>query len=58
MTKMHVIHMLVCFIYLKIESGVLVPSMSTVWEDIVGCAEKYMYALAIYLITVCVYLYL
>ena len=53
MNKMHVIHMLICFIYLKnSESEILVSGMSTVWEDTDGCAKQYMCALATYLMTV------
>ena len=35
-----------------LESGIVVPSISAVWEDTDGCAQKYMHALAIYLMTV------
>ena len=50
---MHVIHMLMCFIYLKIsESGILVSGMSTVWEDTDVCTKQYRRALNIYIITV------
>ena len=53
MNKMRVIHILICFIYLKtFESGILVSSMSTVWEDTDGCAKQYRWALDIYLMTV------
>ena len=52
MNKMHVIHMLICFIYSKIfESGILVSAMSTVLEDTNGCAKQYRHVLDIYLIT-------
>ena len=58
MNKIHVIHMLICFIYLKIfESGILVSAMSTVWEDTDGCSNKYRFALAIYLMSVLSSLY-
>ena len=51
--NMHVIHMLICFIYLKIfELVILVSGMSTVWEDTDGCANQYRCTLDIYLMTV------
>ena len=51
--KTHVIHMLICSIYLKyIYSVISMSSMSTVWEDADGCANQYRYALAIYLMNV------
>ena len=52
--KMHMIHMLIWFIYLKkkLESGILVSGMSTVWEDIDGGTNQYKRALPIYLMTV------
>ena len=34
------------------ESGILVSGMSTVWEDVDGCAKKYRYVLDQYLMTV------
>ena len=49
MNKMHVIHMLICFI---LDSVILVFGMSTVWEDTDGCAKHYRCVLAIYLMTV------
>ena len=53
MNKMHVIHMLICFIYLKLfESVILVSGMSTVWGDTGGCDKKYRCVLDIYLMTV------
>ena len=55
---MHVIHMLICFIYLKMfESGILVSGMSTVCEDTDGCAKQYRRALDIYLMTMLSYSY-
>ena len=59
MNKIHVIHMLVCFIYLKkkIESSILMSGMSIVWEDTGGWFKKYRFDLAIYLITVLSYSY-
>ena len=43
MNKIHVIHMIICFIYSKkIESGILVSGMSIVWEETNGCAKQYM----------------
>ena len=52
MNKMYVTHIIICFIYLKIfELGILVSGMSTVWEDIHGCAKQYRYVLAIKLMT-------
>ena len=52
MKNMYVIHMLICFIYIKyiFESGILVYFMSTVWEDTDGFANKYR--CAIYSMTV------
>ena len=35
-----------------LDSGILVPCISTVWEDTDGCVKQYMCALAIYLMTV------
>ena len=53
MNKMHLIHMLICFIYQKcFESGILVSSMSKLCEDTDGCANQYRCDLAIYLMTV------
>ena len=53
MKHMHVIHMLICFIYKKrLESGILVCGVLTVWEDTDGCAKQYRCDLDIYLITV------
>ena len=58
MNKIHGIHMLVCFIYLKIfEAGILVSGMWTVWEYNNGCVNQYMCALDIYLMTVLSYSY-
>ena len=38
MNKMHVINMLICFIYLKIfKSEILVSGMPTVWEYTYDC---------------------
>ena len=44
----HMVHLLKTLL----ESGRLVSGMSTVWEDAAGCAKKYRFALAIYLMTV------
>ena len=53
MKKIHVIHMLICFIYSKkVESVILVSGMSIVWEDTDGCANQYRFYLFIYLMTV------
>ena len=53
MNKIHFIHILICFIYLKIiESGIFMSGMPTVCEDTDGCAKQYMCALGIYLMTV------
>ena len=41
----------------KPESGILVSSMSTVWEETNGCANLYRWALDIYLMGVLSYLY-
>ena len=51
--NMHVIHMLVCFIYLKyiFLSGIVVSGLSTVWKDTNGSDKQYWCALDIYLIT-------
>ena len=58
MNKMHMTHMLICFIYLKIfQSVTLVSGMSTVWEDTNGCAKQYRCDLDIYLMTVLSYSY-
>ena len=58
MNKLHVIHTVICFIYLKIlVSGILVSGMSTVWEYIYGCAKKYRCDFYIYLMTVLSYSY-
>ena len=47
---MHVIHIIVCFIYLKIcESGIYVAGMSTVWEDTGDCTNQRRCSLFIYL---------
>ena len=56
--NMHVIYMLIRFIYSKIfESGLLVSAMSRVREDIDGCAKQYMRDLNLYLMTVLSYSY-
>ena len=48
--KVHVIQMLIYFVYLKLfESGILVSGITTLSEDIDGCANQYIYDLAIYL---------
>ena len=53
MSKMHVIHMIIFFIYSKsFESGILVSGISKLWEDTNGCENKYRFALDIYLMTV------
>ena len=53
MNNIHVIHMLICFIYLKLfESGILVPGISNVWEDTGGCDMQFRCYLSIYLMTV------
>ena len=58
MNKMHVIHMLIYFIYLKIfELVILVSGMSTVWEYTDVCSKQYRCAFSIYLITVLSYSY-
>ena len=50
MNNIHVIHMLIWFIYKnKLESGRLVSDMSKVWEDTGGCVNQYRYAFSIYL---------
>ena len=50
MNNMHVIHMLICLIYIKIfESGIFMSGMSMVWEDTDGCANKYRCTFAVYL---------
>ena len=50
MNTMHVIHMLICFIYLKIfESGILLSGMSTVWEYTDVCAKHHKCDLDIHL---------
>ena len=41
-----------------IELGLLVSGISTVWEDTNGCANQYMCALSIYIMTVLSYLWL
>ena len=58
MNKMHLIHMLIYFIYLIIyDSGMSVCGMWTVWEDIDGCAKQYSCDLDINLMTVLSYSY-
>ena len=53
MNKMHVIHMIIWLIYFKkLDSGILVSGMSTVWEDTDDCAKKHRCDLTIYLMTV------
>ena len=53
MNKMHVIHMLICFIYdKKIESLILVSGTSKLCEDTDGRDKKYWCDLDIYLMTV------
>ena len=53
MNKMHVIHMLISFIYWFFkESVILVSGMPKVCEYIDGCAKQFMCDLAIYLMTV------
>ena len=52
MRKIHIIHMLICFIYFKnFESGILVSGNSTVWEDTYGCDKQYRCSLVCYLMT-------
>ena len=56
MNKMHMIHMLIRFTYLKLfDPGILLSGMSTVWEDTNGCAKQYRCALDIYLINLLSY---
>ena len=58
MNKMYVIHMLLWLIHVKnAELGIFVSSISTVLEDADGCANKYIFALDIYLRTVLSSLY-
>ena len=58
MKNIHVIHILICFIYSKIfELGILVSGVSTVWEDTNVCENQYRCDLDIYLINVLSYLY-
>ena len=47
----------VCLLNTIFRSGILVSGMSTVWEDTNGFDNQYMYALAIYLMTVLSYSY-
>ena len=58
MNKMHIIHTLICYIYLKkyiFDSVILVCGMSILWEDTDGCAKQYMCDLDIYLMSVLSY---
>ena len=58
MNKMHVIHMLIWFIYyFFFESGRLLSGMSTVWEETDDRENKYSNDLAKYLMTVLSYSY-
>ena len=36
----------------KIESGILVSGISTVWEDTYSCSKQYIFYLSIYLMNV------